>query len=233
MVGGDVHAVEAEAEVANDWVVEVLDGGGVNARCGLPSACGTGRSGWSSPTRSESLVVRVRPAAARRISAVSRAALPSRGRSVCARGSRKMKRASSTGRVGAATARRTARVPSGVGGEDVETIVAHIGGGAGDRRRASTEYPAGSAAWRRRRRGRAAGRLRRAGEVKEVRALGVVELQRPGQRLQHALGDAAQVAAFESRVVRGADAGQEGDLFAAQPRNPAGHRRSAGPPARA
>ena len=29
MVGGDVEAVEAQAELAHDWVLEVLDSGGV------------------------------------------------------------------------------------------------------------------------------------------------------------------------------------------------------------
>ena len=47
-------------------------------------------------------------------------------------------------------------------------------------------------------------------------ALGVVELERPGQRLQHALGGAAHVSAFQARVVRNAHAGQDRDLFAAQ-----------------
>ena len=64
-------------------------------------------------------------------------------------------------------------------------------------------------------------RLCRAGEVEEVRALGVVELERAGQRLQHALGDAADVAALQAGVVRDADAGQDGDLLAAQPGNAA------------
>ena len=47
--------------------------------------------------------------------------------------------------------------------------------------------------------------------------LGVVELKRPGHRMQHALGYARQVSAFEARVVVDADPGQQGDLLAAQP----------------
>jgi hypothetical protein len=31
VIGGDVHAVEAEAKLADDGVVEQLDGGGVEA----------------------------------------------------------------------------------------------------------------------------------------------------------------------------------------------------------
>ena len=53
-----------------------------------------------------------------------------------------------------------------------------------------------------------------------MRALGVVELQRPGERLQHALGDAADVAALEALVVVDAHAGERRDLLAAQARHP-------------
>ena len=52
-------------------------------------------------------------------------------------------------------------------------------------------------------------------------ALGVVELKRASQCLQHALGGSAHVAALQPRVVRDADAGQDGDLLAAQPGNAA------------
>src|SRR3954470_19008363 len=55
-----------------------------------------------------------------------------------------------------------------------------------------------------------------ASKVEEVSALGVVELERSRQRLQHAFGDAAEVAAFQAGVVRNADAGQDSDLFATQ-----------------
>ena len=63
-------------------------------------------------------------------------------------------------------------------------------------------------------------RTRGAGEVEEVRALGVVELQRPRQRLEHELRDAADLAALQAPVVVGADAGQRRDLLAAQPGHP-------------
>src|SRR5947209_4199677 len=55
-----------------------------------------------------------------------------------------------------------------------------------------------------------------ASEVEEVSALGVVELERSGQCLQHAFGDAAEVSALQAGVVGNAHAGQDGDLFAAQ-----------------
>ena len=63
-------------------------------------------------------------------------------------------------------------------------------------------------------------RTRGAGQVEEVRALGVVELQRPGQRFQHELGDAADLAALQAPVVVGADTGQRRDLLAAQAGHP-------------
>ena len=67
---------------------------------------------------------------------------------------------------------------------------------------------------RRRRRGVRV--CRGAREVEQVRTLGLVELQRPGERLEHALGDAGRVAALEAGVVVDADAGEDRDLFAAQ-----------------
>ena len=63
-------------------------------------------------------------------------------------------------------------------------------------------------------------RARGARQIEEVRALGVVELQRPGQRFEHELGDAADLAALQAPVVVGADAGQRRDLLAAQAGHP-------------
>ena len=70
---------------------------------------------------------------------------------------------------------------------------------------------------RRRARGARAGG---AGEVDQVRPFGLVELQGPGQGVEHALGDAAEVAPLEPGVVLDADPGQDGDLAAAQARDP-------------
>jgi hypothetical protein len=71
-----------------------------------------------------------------------------------------------------------------VGGQNVETLVADEGGGAGDRVEGPLDLGPdallGSAATRWRCR-----RLCSAGEVEEVGAFGVVELERPGQCLQH------------------------------------------------
>ena len=60
-----------------------------------------------------------------------------------------------------------------------------------------------------------------AGEVQEVGALGVVELQGLSQCFEDALGGSAEVSAFETGVVGDADAGEDGDLFATQPGNAA------------
>ena len=64
-------------------------------------------------------------------------------------------------------------------------------------------------------------RARGAGEIEEVRALGLIELERPPQRFEHELGDAADMAALQTPVVVGTDAGEGGDLFSTQPGNAA------------
>ena len=68
-------------------------------------------------------------------------------------------------------------------------------------------------------------------EVVQVRAFGVVELQRAGERLQDAVGDAADVAALQSPVVLDAHAGQRRDLLPSQPLHAASAVRRAGRPA--
>ena len=74
--------------------------------------------------------------------------------------------------------------------------------------------------------GGAAARGRRrpggAGEIEEVRAFGVVEAEAAGERIEHAFGDAAQVAAFHLGVVVDADAGEHRGFLAAQPGDAAG-----------
>jgi hypothetical protein len=58
-----------------------------------------------------------------------------------------------------------------------------------------------------------------AGEVEEVGAFGVVELEPPGERFEHAVGDAADVPALQALVIVDADAGQRCDLFTAKARD--------------
>jgi hypothetical protein len=53
-----------------------------------------------------------------------------------------------------------------------------------------------------------------------MRALGVVELERSGQRLEHELRNAADLAALQAPVVVGADAGQGRDFLATKARHP-------------
>jgi hypothetical protein len=53
-----------------------------------------------------------------------------------------------------------------------------------------------------------------------VTALGVVELQRAGDGVQHALRDPAEVPALQAHVVVDADPGQHRDLLATQPGHP-------------
>ncbi len=64
-------------------------------------------------------------------------------------------------------------------------------------------------------------RLGGAGEVEEVGAFGIVELERPRQCLQHALRDPAHVSTLQAGVVRNAHPGQDGDFLAAEPGHPA------------
>ena len=83
-----------------------------------------------------------------------------------------------TGRAGAAYSSEYSATSELVGGQDVEALVAHERGGAGDRVEGPLDLGPdallGLAPTRPRRR-----RVCGAGEVEEVGALGVVELQRP------------------------------------------------------
>jgi hypothetical protein len=51
--------------------------------------------------------------------------------------------------------------------------------------------------------------------------LSVIELECPADSVQDRLRHTGGIAAFESNVVLGTDASDEGDLFAAQPRDSA------------
>ena len=59
------------------------------------------------------------------------------------------------------------------------------------------------------------------GQGEEVVALGLVELQGVGEGVEDALGGAGEAAALHAHVVVDRDTGEHGDLFAAQPLDPA------------
>src|SRR5918995_6099780 len=105
-----------------------------------------------------------------------------------------------------------------IGGERIEASVLCDGRRAGDRveqpLHARTDVLLGRAAATR------SARLGRTGEVVEVDALCLVELQSPRKRFEHGLGDTRQVAALEPGVVVDTDAGEERDLLPPEPRNP-------------
>lgn len=56
-------------------------------------------------------------------------------------------------------------------------------------------------------------------KINKVCLLCLVELESSGDTFQHALGDPARVPAFEPGVVLDADAREQRDLFAAEPRH--------------
>ena len=64
--------------------------------------------------------------------------------------------------------------------------------------------------------------MRGASEVEEMRAFGIFESKRAGERIEHAVGGPLEVAALDAGVIGNADAGQHGDLLAAQARNATG-----------
>lgn len=65
-------------------------------------------------------------------------------------------------------------------------------------------------------------RCRGAGKVVKVGAFGLVQMERPSERVQYAFGDTAEVAALQAGVVLDADPGQLRDLSPAQSRHPTG-----------
>jgi hypothetical protein len=57
-------------------------------------------------------------------------------------------------------------------------------------------------------------------EIEQIRPFDLVELQGPSKRVEHTVGDTLEVSTFDACVIGGADAGQDGNLLAAQPRDP-------------
>jgi hypothetical protein len=64
---------------------------------------------------------------------------------------------------------------------------------------------------------RARGPAFAARQVEEVGAFGFVQPEGAGEGFQDTFGDAAELSPLQTGVVLGADAGEHGDLFAAQP----------------
>ena len=97
--------------------------------------------------------------------------------------------------------------------QDVETGIADVCGGVRDRVQRPLNFRPdplpGLAATRPGNRW-----LCGAGEVEEMGALGVVELERASKCLQHVRGGAIHVSALEPGVVRNAHPGEHSDLFA-------------------
>ncbi len=121
---------------------------------------------------------------------------------------------------GVAVAHRRVQSPGQrVGGDDVQAAVAHESGG----HRHGVEQPLDGrrdldvlAAGR-----RSAGGPGCSGQIEQVGAFVLVQLQRPRDRVENVLGDAADVALLKARVPLDADAGEHGDLLPAQTRNTA------------
>ena len=106
------------------------------------------------------------------------------------------------------------RFTQGIGGEEIQAPVVddgrQLGHSGEDARHAGSELLG---------RGRAPGADCGAGgvgEVGQVSALRLVQLQCAGEGVEHALGDAAEVAPLESGVVLDTHAGEVGHLTAAQ-----------------
>jgi len=65
------------------------------------------------------------------------------------------------------------------------------------------------------------GGLSGAGQVEQVGTIGLVQLKRARDSVEDGLGRAGQVPAFHAHVVIDAHPGEQGDLFAPKPLNPA------------
>ena len=169
----------------------------------------------SSPMRSLSRrSLGSRPASRRRIATASSAIPSQSAKNSGARRVEEHEAGDVTWQTVVAFERRVERVAETVGVQDVEASVADV------RREFAhgieeslhcrpNSFVSWTAPWATRRAGAA-------NEVEQVVAFGLVELQRPRDRFEDVLGDAADVAAFEARVVLDADPGERGDLLAAQ-----------------
>lgn len=105
------------------------------------------------------------------------------------------------------------RASQRVGGQDVEARVAYVGRHVGHR----VQQPQDRGPYAcRGHRGPSARRCRRAGEVVEVGAFGLVQLECAREGVEHGVRSAGEVPAFEPDVVVHAHAREQGDLLAAE-----------------
>ena len=59
-----------------------------------------------------------------------------------------------------------------------------------------------------------------AGQIEQVGAFGLVELERAGDAVEDSVGCAGEVSSFHADVVVDADAGEQSDLLAPEPLHP-------------
>jgi hypothetical protein len=114
---------------------------------------------------------------------------------------------------------RVEGVAEPVGGQDVAAAVAQVRRCIGDR--VQDALHTGPDPLEGRAATRPGRRVGRPGQVEQVPTFGLVQLQRPGKGVQHALRDPAQVAPLQAGVVVDTYPGQQGDLLPAQARHAA------------
>ena len=124
------------------------------------------------------------------------------------------------GRRGAGEDRREQRRAELVDGQDVQPGVADVGRGRGHRVEDAPHAGPHLLRCGASGRPRGGGDGGSAGEVEQVGALGLIEVQGAGDPFQHAVGGPVRPAAFQPGVVVDADPGQDRDLFPAQPGHP-------------
>ena len=229
-VGADLQPVEAELQLAHDRVVEPLDALGVQPDVvGGPEPAELLAPVASSPTRS---AARGRAGCGRPRSAGSPRSPwprgPSRRRSPRASGSRNMKRAQLPVAGACRRRRGTARGPSWLAPSASRRPFSAKAAAAVIESSIHCTLADGPCAWPRRRRPRG-GRPAGVREVEQMRAFRLVEPQRVGQRVQDAVGGAAEIAALHPVVVVDAEPGERRDLLTAQSRAPDAVRRRSRP----
>lgn len=221
-VGRQLHDFVGQIEVADDGVVEAFCSGLVVADVvgGPPLSEWFASSGEFAYEVAECAVVRVSAGLGAEVSdEVSGGVFPVDEELLGGR--IEEREAGAVGRLFAAVEEwRVEGSAERVGCEVVAASVAERGG-SGDRVEDVVEAGP-DALWRGSARASWCAGVGNAGEVEQVGSFGVVQLESVGERVEHGVRDAGGVAAFEPLVVLEADAGEGGDLLAAQPLYPPG-----------